>query len=99
MTGFTLDMDFSAPTKKPGNLRWLGVLMTAGILAAGAVISGFFYMLNRENSLTQMRELVIRDALSMGVQVKSYMDGHERGVRAMRELLARNPSMAEQDLR
>jgi PAS domain S-box-containing protein len=72
--------------------------MTAGILAAGAMTSGFFYMRNRENSLAQLRELVVRDALSMGVQVKTYMDGHERGVRALRELLARNPSMAEQDL-
>lgn len=73
--------------------------MTASILAAGAVTSGVFYMRNREGSLTQLRELVVRDVLSMGVQVKAYMDGHERGVRALRELLARNPAMAEQDLR
>jgi PAS domain S-box-containing protein len=92
-------MENSTSTRKPRKLRWLGVLMTAGILAAGAVTSGFFYMRNRENSLAQMRELVVRDALSMGVQVKTYMEGHERGVRALRELLARNPAMNEQDLR
>lgn len=92
-------MASSLPTRKSTKLRWIGVLVTAGILTAGAVTSGYFYLRNRENSEAQMRELVVRDALSMGVQVKTHMDSHERGVRAMRELLARNPALSEQDLR
>lgn len=81
------------------SLRSFGVLATAGILAAGAMTSGFFYMKNREAGLTQLRELVVKDGLSMGTQVKSHVDGHERGMRALRELLAHNPQMKEEEIR
>ena len=86
-------------SQKSHPLRSFGVLATAGILAAGAVTSGFFYMKNREAGLTQLRELVVKDGLSMGTQVKSHVEGHERGMRALRELLARNPGMSEDDVR
>ena len=81
--------DTPKPSRRINPFRYAGAFITALILLAGTVMSAFFYMRNRESTLYQIRELVVRDAVSMGARVQANVDGYQRSVAAVQEVVSR----------
>lgn len=81
--------DTPKPIRRFNPFRYLGAFSTALILLAGTVMSVFFYMRNRESALYQIRELVVRDAVSMGSRVQANIDAYQRSVAAVQEVVSR----------
>lgn len=73
--------------------RSLGTLLTALILVAGSALSAFFYMRNRESTLAQMQELVVRDAVAMGNKVRYQLASYQMGMATLQTVIENKPGM------
>ncbi len=79
--------------------RAFAVLVSILVLGGGFGVSMYFYIENRESTLAQLRELVVRDAVSQGTLVKNRIQGYERSMAALREVLLRDSDMEGDDFR